>query len=121
VCLGHQAIVEEAGGVVARAPEPVHGKSGLATHNGQGAFAGLPNPLKIGRYHSLAALQVPERLQVDARCGEVIMAVSDRSALQVGLQFHPESILTPNGDRLLRNLLTSEDWLGGVAPSAPSR
>ncbi|WP_294173783.1 aminodeoxychorismate/anthranilate synthase component II [uncultured Sphingomonas sp.] len=118
VCLGHQAIVEEAGGVVARAPEPVHGKSGLATHNGQGAFAGLPNPLKIGRYHSLAALEVPERLQVDARCGEVIMAVSDRTALQVGLQFHPESILTPDGDRLLRNLLTRGDWRGGVAPSA---
>jgi anthranilate synthase/aminodeoxychorismate synthase-like glutamine amidotransferase len=121
VCLGHQAIVEEAGGVVASAPEPVHGKSGLATHNGQGAFAGLPNPLKIGRYHSLAALQVPERLQVDARCGEVIMAVSDPAALQVGLQFHPESILTPDGDRLLQNLLAGGDWRSGVAPPPASR
>jgi anthranilate synthase/aminodeoxychorismate synthase-like glutamine amidotransferase len=118
VCLGHQVIVEEAGGSVGRAPEPVHGKSGLATHNGEGAFAGLPNPLKVGRYHSLAALQVPNRLRVDARCGDVVMAVSDPNALQIGLQFHPESILTPEGDRLLQNILSAEQGRSGVAPES---
>ena len=118
VCLGHQVIVEEAGGSVGRAPEPVHGKSGLATHNGEGTFAGLPNPLKVGRYHSLAALQVPNRLRVDARCGDVVMAVSDPNALQIGLQFHPESILTPEGDRLLQNILSAEQGRSGVAPES---
>lgn len=112
VCLGHQAIIEAAGGKVGRAPEPVHGKAGLVSHNGEGAFAGLPNPLKVGRYHSLAALHVPERLRIDARCGEVVMAVSDSSALQTGLQFHPESILTPEGDQILRNLLVGEGEAG---------
>jgi anthranilate synthase/aminodeoxychorismate synthase-like glutamine amidotransferase len=105
VCLGHQAIVMEAGGEVGRAPAPVHGKACHVEHGGEGAFAGLPNPLKVGRYHSLAAVQVPNRFRIDAACDGIVMAMSDADALQTGLQFHPESILTPQGDRILANLL----------------
>ena len=106
ICLGHQAIVAEAGGQVVRAPEPVHGKACPVDHDGTGPFAGLPAPLKVARYHSLATVDVPARLRVIATCGEVVMAVSDPDARQVGLQFHPESILTPVGDLILNNLLT---------------
>lgn len=105
ICLGHQAIVAEAGGHVERAPVPVHGKACRLEHRGEGAFAGLPNPLAVGRYHSLVTRGVPERLSVDATSEGLVMAVSDRSARQIGLQFHPESILTPRGDRMIANLL----------------
>lgn len=107
VCLGHQAIVEQAGGRVTRAHEPVHGKSWRVEHNASGAFAGLPNPLMVGRYHSLTTTDLPARFTVDAvSTGDrLIMAVSDLDARQVGLQFHPESILTPRGDRIIANLL----------------
>lgn len=107
VCLGHQAIVEEAGGCVTRAPEPVHGKSWRVAHGASGAFAGLPNPLMVGRYHSLTTTDLPARFSVDAvSAGDgLVMALSDLSARQVGLQFHPESILTPWGDRIIANLL----------------
>lgn len=112
VCLGHQVIVEEAGGTVGRAPAPVHGKAGTLTHKRAGAFAGLPSPLKVARYHSLAATHVPSRFRIDAMCGEVVMAISDPDALQTGLQFHPESILTPDGDQMLRNLLAGASGPG---------
>jgi anthranilate synthase/aminodeoxychorismate synthase-like glutamine amidotransferase len=107
VCLGHQAIVEEAGGRVTRAPEPVHGKSWRVEHRASGAFDGLPNPLMVGRYHSLTTTDLPARFTVDAvSTGDgLIMALSDLGARQVGLQFHPESILTPRGDRIIANLL----------------
>lgn len=107
VCLGHQAIVQEAGGCVTRAPEPVHGKSWRIEHCASGAFAGLPNPLMVGRYHSLTTTDVPARFTVDAvSTGDgLVMAVSDLAARQVGLQFHPESILSPRGDRIIANLL----------------
>lgn len=107
ICLGHQAIVAEAGGRVERAPEPVHGKAWRISHVGGGALAGLPSPLIVGRYHSLTATDVPARLSVDAMSeGDgLVMAVSDREARQVGLQFHPESVLTPQGDRVIANLL----------------
>ena len=105
VCLGHQAIVLEAGGAVARAPEPVHGKASMIEHDGEGPFEGLPNPLRIGRYHSLCTPNPPERFRVHARIGEMAMAISDRTALQVGLQFHPESMLTPVGQKILANVL----------------
>ncbi len=107
VCLGHQAMVEEAGGRVTRAPEPVHGKAWRVTHNGTGAFAGLPDPLIVGRYHSLTTTDVPERFTIDARSegDELVMAISDSEARQTGVQFHPESILTPRGDRIIANLL----------------
>ncbi|HXG82095.1 MAG TPA: aminodeoxychorismate/anthranilate synthase component II [Sphingomicrobium sp.] len=106
VCLGHQAIVLEAGGDVVRAPEPVHGKASLLEHDGQGPFAGLLQPIRIGRYHSLCTPNPPARFRVHARIGEMAMAISDRNAKQVGLQFHPESVLTPVGQRILTNVLT---------------
>lgn len=107
VCLGHQTIVEEAGGCVTRAPTPVHGKSWPIEHRASGAFAGLPNPLIVGRYHSLTTTDLPARFSVDAiSAGDgVVMALSDLAARQVGLQFHPESILTPRGDHIIANLL----------------
>jgi anthranilate synthase component II len=105
ICLGHQVIAAEAGGAVVRAPAPVHGKPARVEHNGSGAFAGLPSPLTVGRYHSLAVADLPPRLRVTARCGPVIMACEDPAARQIGLQFHPESILTPLGDRILANVL----------------
>lgn len=107
VCLGHQAIVEEGGGRVTRATEPVHGKSWRVEHVASGVFAGLPNPLMVGRYHSLTTTGLPARFTVDAvSAGDrLVMAVSDVDARQVGLQFHPESILTPKGDRIVANLL----------------
>ena len=107
VCLGHQAIVEEAGGRVTRAPEPVHGKSWRVRHQSSGAFRGLPDPLIVGRYHSLTTTDVPSRFTIDALSdGDgLVMAISDPDARQVGLLFHPESILTPRGDRIIANLM----------------
>jgi anthranilate synthase component II len=105
ICLGHQAILAEAGADVMRAPEPVHGKATLIEHDGEGPFAGIEMPLRVGRYHSLAVSDVPPRFTVHARADGLAMAVSDRRALQTGLQFHPESILTREGDRLLANII----------------
>lgn len=105
VCLGHQAIVQEAGGVVDRADAVVHGKTTRLAHDGTGPFAGVPSPLLVGRYHSLATRSIPERLHVHAAIGDMAMAVSDPGALQVGFQFHPESILTPAGQTLLANVV----------------
>jgi anthranilate synthase/aminodeoxychorismate synthase-like glutamine amidotransferase len=107
ICLGHQAIVEEAGGTVARAPEPVHGKSSLLDHDGQGPMRGLDTPLSIGRYHSLCTRNLPSRFRVHADIDGMAMAISDAAAKQTGLQFHPESILTLRGDAILRNVLES--------------
>jgi anthranilate synthase/aminodeoxychorismate synthase-like glutamine amidotransferase len=106
ICLGHQAIVLEAGGTVERAPEPVHGKASWLVHDGAGPFAGIDAPLAVGRYHSLCTRNVPERFRVHAEIEGMAMAISDRRALQSGLQFHPESILTPAGSRILANLVT---------------
>jgi anthranilate synthase/aminodeoxychorismate synthase-like glutamine amidotransferase len=105
ICLGHQAIVQQAGGAVSRADAPVHGKSNLVTHDGQGPFRGLEGPVMVGRYHSLCTRAVPERFTVHAAVGTMAMAISDPKARQTGLQFHPESILTPKGDRMLANIL----------------
>jgi anthranilate synthase/aminodeoxychorismate synthase-like glutamine amidotransferase len=105
ICLGHQAIVEEAGGNVARAPEPVHGKSSLLDHDGEGPMRGLETPLSIGRYHSLCARDLPPRFRIHAAIDGMAMAISDAEAKQTGLQFHPESILTLRGDAILRNVL----------------
>lgn len=107
ICLGHQAIVAEAGGVVERAPAPVHGKACRLDHRGTGAFRGLPNPIRVGRYHSLVTSALPPRLAVDATSDGLVMAISDPEARQAGLQFHPESILTPSGDRIVANLLAA--------------
>ena len=105
ICLGHQAIVEEAGGTVCRAPEPVHGKSSLLDHDGEGPMRGLDTPLSIGRYHSLCTRDLPSRFRVHAEIEGMAMAISDAAAKQTGLQFHPESILTLRGDAILRNVL----------------
>jgi anthranilate synthase component II len=107
ICLGHQAIVLEAGGNVCRAPEPVHGKTSLLDHDGRGPFAGLPNPVRIGRYHSLCTRDLPERFTVHAEIDGMAMAIGDPVAMQTGIQFHPESILTTHGDRMLQNILDS--------------
>jgi anthranilate synthase/aminodeoxychorismate synthase-like glutamine amidotransferase len=106
VCLGHQAIVEAYGGRVGAARELVHGKSCHVTHDGRGVFAGLPQPLEAGRYHSLAATAVPDVLEISARSddGEV-MAVRHRELPVEGVQFHPESVLTPLGREIARNFL----------------
>jgi anthranilate synthase/aminodeoxychorismate synthase-like glutamine amidotransferase len=105
VCLGHQAMVLEAGGEVVRAPEPVHGKTSLVEHDGQGPFAGIEGPVQIGRYHSLCTRRIPQRFTIHAEVDGMAMAISDAGALQTGLQFHPESILTPAGNKLLANIL----------------
>lgn len=105
VCLGHQAIVEQAGGAVTRAPEPVHGKVSVLVHDGEGPLRGLESPVAIGRYHSLCTRDLPARFHVHAEIDGMAMAISDAQALQTGLQFHPESILTRSGDRILANIL----------------
>jgi anthranilate synthase component 2 len=105
ICLGHQAIVEEAGGRVERAPEPVHGKSSLLDHDCEGPMRGLDTPLTIGRYHSLCTRDLPPRFRIHAQIDGMAMAISDPAAKQTGLQFHPESILTLRGDAILRNVL----------------
>jgi anthranilate synthase/aminodeoxychorismate synthase-like glutamine amidotransferase len=106
VCLGHQAIVEAFGGEVGQAQRLLHGKASSVSHDGSGIFEGLPDPLEGGRYHSLAATSVPDELEVCARSddGEV-MAVRHRALPVVGIQFHPESVLTPVGPALGRNFL----------------
>jgi len=115
VCLGHQAIAEGLGGRVVRAAEPVHGRTTLIEHSGTGLFADLPNPLRAGRYHSLIAepSSLPDELLVTARTAEgVIMAFAHRDQPLWGVQFHPESILTEGGHRLLANFL----GLAGLKP-----
>ncbi|HZF42613.1 MAG TPA: gamma-glutamyl-gamma-aminobutyrate hydrolase family protein [Sphingomonadaceae bacterium] len=105
ICLGHQALVAAAGGAVTRADAPVHGKSSLLEHDGAGPFAGFTEPVHIGRYHSLCTRDVPAAFRVHAAIGGMAMAISDPAARTTGLQFHPESILTRQGDRMLRNIL----------------
>jgi anthranilate synthase/aminodeoxychorismate synthase-like glutamine amidotransferase len=106
VCLGHQAIVEAFGGEIGPAKSLVHGKASLISHDGEGLFDGLPDDFLAGRYHSLAATTVPEELEVSATCAEdEIMAVRHRELPVDGVQFHPESVLTPTGSDLARNFL----------------
>jgi anthranilate synthase/aminodeoxychorismate synthase-like glutamine amidotransferase len=106
VCLGHQAIVEAFGGDIGPARRLVHGKSSAVRHDGRGLFEGLPQPLEAGRYHSLAATRVPDTLEVSATCEEgEVMAVRHLKLPVDGVQFHPESVLTPAGPELARNFL----------------
>ncbi len=110
VCLGHQAIGEVFGAVVDRAPELLHGKTSAVHHDGQGVFAGLPNPMTATRYHSLAIRPetVPDVLEVTARTDTgVIMGVRHRHLAIEGVQFHPESVLTEGGHHMLANWLTA--------------
>jgi anthranilate synthase/aminodeoxychorismate synthase-like glutamine amidotransferase len=106
VCLGHQAIVEVFGGEVGLAKTLVHGKASVISHDGLGLFRDLPDDFIAGRYHSLAATSIPEELDVSATCGEgEVMAVRHRELRVDGVQFHPESVLTPIGPDLARNFL----------------
>jgi anthranilate synthase/aminodeoxychorismate synthase-like glutamine amidotransferase len=105
VCLGHQSLAQAFGGAVIR-HEPVHGKTTEITHDGTGLFAGLPSPLTVGRYHSLVVdPDLPDCLTVTATGGGVVMGVQHRELPAHGVQFHPESVLTPEGKRLLENFL----------------
>ena len=106
VCLGHQAIIEAFGGVVSNAPEVLHGKPSKITHDNKTIYRNLSNPLQVGRYHSLAGLQIPEQLIVTAKTGTgVVMGVRHKKFPVEGVQFHPESILTPDGGLMIKNLL----------------
>ncbi|GII84691.1 aminodeoxychorismate/anthranilate synthase component II [Sphaerisporangium siamense] len=109
VCLGHQAIAVAEGGVVARAPELMHGRTSAISHDGKGVFAGLPSPVTMTRYHSLAVVPetMPEVLEVSAVSETgVVMGLRHRLARVEGVQFHPESVLSEHGHELFRNWLT---------------
>jgi anthranilate synthase/aminodeoxychorismate synthase-like glutamine amidotransferase len=108
VCLGHQSIVEVFGGKVVRAGRLMHGKTSPINHDGRTLFAGLPQPCEVGRYHSLIAApeSLPAHLEVSARTAEgEIMGVRHTQLMVEGVQFHPESVLTPDGPKLMENFL----------------
>jgi anthranilate synthase/aminodeoxychorismate synthase-like glutamine amidotransferase len=108
VCLGHQSLVQHFGGRIVAAARLMHGKTSMIEHDGQALFAGLPQPCEVGRYHSLAVERdnIPAVLEVTARTtGGEIMGVRHRELPIEGVQFHPESVLTPEGDQLLNNFL----------------
>ena len=128
VCLGHQTIAAALGGKVVRAKEPVHGRASQVWHSGEGVFAGLPSPLTVGRYHSLVVEEksLPPELAVTARTDDgVVMGLAHRLHPVVGVQFHPESILTRGGYELLANFLrlanlTAPRNLPSFATEAPA-
>lgn len=108
VCLGHQTIAQAFGGTITRAPEPMHGRTSEVIHNERGVFAGLPNPLTACRYHSLAIDEgtLPDQLQVTARTHDgVIMGIQHQDEPVVGVQYHPEAILTEGGFSMVANFL----------------
>ena len=110
ICLGHQVIGDVFGGNVVRAPQPVHGKTTEVAHQGDGLYTDLPQPFTAGRYHSLIVEEssLPECLEVTARNEEnLVMGLRHRQFNVQGVQFHPESILTPVGNKLLANFLSS--------------
>ena len=105
VCLGHQAMVEAFGGKVLQG-DPSHGKEAVITHDGRTIFAGLPRPLTVGRYHSLiASSDLPDCFELSASFDDIVMAVRHRELPAEGVQFHPESVLTPDGREMLANFL----------------
>ena len=105
VCLGHQAIIEALGGEVRAAPVAIHGRSSLVEHRGDPLFEGVPSPFAAGRYHSLAGEPAPDPIEAIAWADGVVMGVRHRRQPLFGVQFHPESILTPFGGRILENVL----------------
>ena len=118
ICLGHQALAEAYGGTVTHAPELMHGKTSLVEHGGEDVFTGLPSPLTATRYHSLAAVSdsVPANLRVTARTASgIIMGLRHAEAPLSGVQFHPESVLTEGGYRMLGNWLESAGLAGAAA------
>jgi anthranilate synthase component II len=112
VCLGHQVIGAGLGGHVERGPVPVHGKASPIFHHGKGILDGMPNPFEAGRYHSLVVEKddMPEELEITAETEDgLVMAVQHRELPRFGVQFHPESILTPAGPRIVKNFLDLTD------------
>ena len=121
VCLGHQAITEAFGGRVVRAPRLMHGKTSSIEHDAAGVFVGIPNPCEVGRYHSLIAEResLPAELLVTARTAEgEIMGLRHTTLNIEGVQFHPESVLTPLGPAMMKNFLASSDALAPTARTA---
>ncbi len=112
VCLGHQSIVQQQGGEIVRAERLMHGKTSMVGHDGKTIYEGISDPFEVGRYHSLCAEQetLPDSLEVTATTnrGE-IMGVRHKSLAVEGVQFHPESVLTPEGDRLMVNFMRMGD------------
>lgn len=105
ICLGHQAIVESYGGIVGQAGEILHGKASAISHDGQAMFSGLPNPLPVARYHSLVGSNIPADITVNATFNGMVMAIRNDEDKVCGFQFHPESILTTQGAKLLEQTL----------------
>ena len=116
VCLGHQAIVEAYGGEVASAGEIVHGKATTIEHDGHELFDGIPERFTVGRYHSLGARTVTPPLIPITRGGTVVMALAHERAAILGVQFHPESVLTPDGGRMVENVIRWA-WRGTTVPA----
>jgi len=106
VCLGHQVIAQYFGARITHAPEPVHGKPSKVTHNQQGIFEGVENPLQAGRYHSLCVTNLPDCLEKTAEFEGIVMGLEHKQLPIFGVQFHPESILTPTGGRIIENVLS---------------
>jgi anthranilate synthase/aminodeoxychorismate synthase-like glutamine amidotransferase len=106
VCLGHQVIAQYFGGKIGHAPVPMHGKPSRVTHNQKGIFAGVENPLQAGRYHSLCALELPDCLEQTAEFEGIVMGLEHKELPIYGVQFHPESILTPAGGKIIENVLS---------------
>ncbi|MFB6283259.1 MAG: aminodeoxychorismate/anthranilate synthase component II [Halobacteria archaeon] len=113
VCLGHQAVAEYFGGTVSYSDEVVHGKTSEIDHNGSAVFAGIENPMTVGRYHSLVVDEVPDELEVTARGAGEVMAVEHRKHPIYGVQFHPESILTDSGKMVIENFVEIVEALSG--------
>ena len=106
VCLGHQCIIEAFGGIVDRASKVFRGRSSKVIHDKKTIYRNLPNPIQVGRYHSLAGLKIPDELIVNAKSDtNVVMGVRHKKFFVEGVQFHPESILTPSGGLIIENLL----------------
>ncbi|KAA0971739.1 aminodeoxychorismate/anthranilate synthase component II [Aureimonas fodinaquatilis] len=124
VCLGHQVIGAAFGGEVTRAHRPLHGQASVLEHTGEGLFAGLPHPATGGRYHSLIVRETPamlSQLRIDARSAEgEIMALSHRQHPTYGIQFHPESVLTPDGLRIIENFLSVVSAVHLRQPAIPA-
>jgi len=118
VCLGHQAMVQVFGGTVVQG-EPIHGKSADIEHDGKSIYEGLPDPLTVGRYHSLIAGEVPDVLEVTSSFGDIVMGVRHRELPAEGVQFHPESVLTPYGKKMIATFIGVELSLEEAAAGIP--
>jgi anthranilate synthase component 2 len=105
VCLGHQSLVQYFGGKISHAPQVMHGKPSRIDHKGKGLFEGLENPLQVGRYHSLCAMEMPDCMETTATFEGIVMGAVHKQLPIYGVQFHPESILTPTGGRIIENML----------------